>query len=161
MPPVIDSLLASMAGRPPAPVGDRPREPARRLAVVTCMDARIDPLATLGLDVGEAHVLRNAGGRVTEDVLRSLALSTHGLGVREVGVIHHTGCGLQGVDNAELNRQAGLVGVDFLPFADMDAAVAEDVAALVDSGYLAPGTVVWGAVHDLDAGVVSLVPAPG
>jgi carbonic anhydrase len=161
MPPVIDSLLASVAGRPPAPVGDRPREPARRLAVVTCMDARIDPLATLGLEVGEAHVLRNAGGRVTDDVLRSLALSTHGLGVREVGVIHHTGCGLQGVDNAELNRQAGLAGVDFLPFADMDAGVAEDVAALVDSGYLAPGTVVWGAVHDLDAGVVSLVPAPG
>jgi carbonic anhydrase len=161
MPPVIHSLLASVGERPPAPTGDRPRQPTRRLAVVTCMDARIDPLAALGLDVGEAHVLRNAGGRVTDDVLRSLALSTHGLGVREVGVIHHTGCGLQGLDNVELNRQAGLVGVDFLPFTGMEAGVAEDVAALVDSGYLAPGTVVWGAVYDLGAGVVSLVPEPG
>jgi carbonic anhydrase len=161
MPPVIHSLLASVAERPPAPVGDRPRQPTRRLAVVTCMDARIDPLAALGLAVGEAHVLRNAGGRVTDDVLRSLALSTHGLGVREVGVIHHTGCGLHGVENAELSRQAGLAGVDFLPFADMEAGVGEDVAALVDSGYLAPGTVVWGAVYDLDAGVVSLVREPG
>ena len=161
MPPVIRSLLASLVERPPAPVGDRPTQPARRLAVVTCMDARIDPLAALGMEIGEAHVVRNAGGRVTDDVLRSLALSTHGLGVREVGVIHHTGCGLHGVDNAELNRQAGLAGVDFLPFADMEAGVAEDVATLVDSGYLAPGTVVWGAVYDLDAGVVSLVSEPG
>ncbi|HZM32169.1 MAG TPA: carbonic anhydrase [Acidimicrobiales bacterium] len=161
MPPVIRSLLASLDERPPAPVGDRPREPARRLAVLTCMDARIDPLSALGLALGDAHVLRNAGGRVTDDVLRSLALSTHGLGVGEVGVIHHTGCGLHGVDNADLNRQAGLAGVDFLPFAGLEAGVAEDVARLVDSGYLAPGTVVWGAVYDLDAGVVSLVPEPG
>lgn len=161
MPPVIRSLLASVAERAPEPIGDRPRQPARGLAVVTCMDARIDPLAALGLALGEAHVLRNAGGRVTDDVLRSLALSTHELGVREIGVIHHTGCGLHGVDNAELNRQAGLTGVDFLPFADMEAGVADDVVALVDSGYLAPGTVVWGAVYDLGTGVVSLVQEPG
>src|SRR3712207_2378425 len=73
-------------------------KPSRRLAVVTCMDARIDVFAALGLHLGEAHVIRNAGGRVTEDVLRSLALSTHVLGVDTVVVMQHTRCGLAGVD---------------------------------------------------------------
>jgi carbonic anhydrase len=161
MPPPHDSLLDSLRERPPAPVGDRPAEPGRRVAIVTCMDARIDPLGILGLALGDAHVLRNAGGRVTPDVLRSLALSTHALGVREVGVVHHTGCRLQGQANDDLNRQTGLASVDFLPFGDHAEAVADDLAALRHSGYLAPGTVVWGAVYDLDAGVVSPVAEPG
>src|SRR3954471_1007317 len=75
-----------------ANIGD-PR-PSRRLAVVTCMDARIDVFAVLGLSLGEAHVLRNAGGRVTDDVLRSLAISANILDVVAVMVMEHTGCGL-------------------------------------------------------------------
>ena len=71
-------------------------EPRRHLAIVTCMDARIDVFAALGLDLGDAHVIRNAGGRVTEDVLRSLALSSHTMGVTSVVVVQHTRCGLAG-----------------------------------------------------------------
>jgi len=66
---------------------------------VTCMDARIDIFAALGLDVGDAHVIRNAGGRITADVLRSLAISQRALGTREIMLVHHTGCGLTGFDD--------------------------------------------------------------
>src|SRR4051812_11702227 len=78
----------------PTPADARPR---RHLAVVTCMDARIDVFAVLGLQLGEAVVIRNAGGRVTQDTLRSLALACHVLGVDSVVVMQHTGCGLAGV----------------------------------------------------------------
>src|SRR5215212_9298893 len=82
-------------------------QPSRRLAVVTCMDARIDVFAALGLHLGEAHVIRNAGGRVTADVLRSLALSCHVLGVDTVVVMQHTQCGLAGVTDEELRGFTG------------------------------------------------------
>src|SRR6476659_11331206 len=81
--------------------------PGRRLAIVTCMDARIDVFAALGLHLGEAHVIRNAGGRVTDDVLRSLALSCHVLGVDTVVVMQHTKCGLAGVNDSELRELTG------------------------------------------------------
>src|SRR5687767_9163780 len=81
--------------------------PSRRLAVLTCMDARIDVFAALGLHLGEAHVIRNAGGRVTDDVLRSLALSSRILGVDTVVVMQHTGCGLEGVTDDELRERTG------------------------------------------------------
>lgn len=81
--------------------------PSRRLAVVTCMDPRIDVFAALGLHLGEAHVIRNAGGRVTDDVLRSLALSSHVLGVDTIVVMQHTQCGLAGVTNDELRERTG------------------------------------------------------
>ena len=70
--------------------------PARHLAIVTCMDARIDPLAIFGLELGDAHVIRNAGGVVTEDTIRSLMLSQHLLGTTDIALVHHTGCGLEG-----------------------------------------------------------------
>src|SRR3954454_24955991 len=103
--------------------------PVRHIAVVTCMDARIDVFAVLGLQLGEAHVIRNAGGRVTDDVLRSLALSTHVLGVDTVVVMQHTKCGLAGVTDAELR---GFTGADFefLPIDDHAAALHEDVEIL-------------------------------
>src|SRR5256714_4507581 len=88
--------------------------PSEHLAVITCMDARIDVFAVLGLHLGEAHVLRNAGGRVTEDVLRSLALSVHVLGVNTVIVMQHTKCGLAGVTDEELRAITG-ADVGFLP----------------------------------------------
>src|SRR5438094_2361995 len=81
--------------------------PKRRVAVVTCMDARIDVFAVLGLHLGEAHVIRNAGGRITDDVLRSLALSSQVLGVDTVVVMQHTKCGLAGVTDDELRRLTG------------------------------------------------------
>ena len=104
-----------------AHVGDA--KPSRRLAVLTCMDARIDVFAVLGLHLGEAHVLRNAGGRVTDDVLRSLALSAHVLGVDTLVVMQHTKCGLAGVTDDELREHTG-ADLGFFPIDDHAAALA-------------------------------------
>ena len=91
--------------------GPLPAPPAQHVAVVTCMDARIDPAAALGLELGDAHVMRNAGGLVTDDVLRSLAISQRALGTREIVIIHHTQCGMSGFDDdafrAELTAESG------------------------------------------------------
>ena len=85
--------------------------PTRNLAVVACMDARLDLFRMLGLKVGDAHLLRNAGGLITEDALRSLVLSQRSLGTRLTLLVHHTDCGLQKVDDAaflsELERETG------------------------------------------------------
>lgn len=91
--------------------GPRPLRPRLRLAVIACMDSRLDLFGALGLDIGDAHLIRNAGGLPTEDVLRSLALSQRLLGTREVVLIHHTQCGMQDFDDAafraELAAQTG------------------------------------------------------
>ena len=100
----ITELLAANRGYAAARANVADPRPGRRMAVVTCMDARIDVFAVLGLHLGEAHVIRNAGGRVTDDVLRSLALSSHVLGVDTVVVMQHTNCGLAGVTDQELRR---------------------------------------------------------
>ena len=110
-----------------ARVGDS--RPWRHLAIVTCMDARIDVFAVLGLRLGEAHVLRNAGGRVTEDVLRSLALSVHAFGVDTVVVMQHTRCGLAGVTDEELRRTTG-ADLGFLPIEHHETALRDDIAVL-------------------------------
>lgn len=87
-----------------------PARPIRRLAVVTCMDARIDPARLLGLEPGDAHVLRNAGGAVTADVRRSLVVSQRLLGTRSIKIIRHTGCGMLGLDEALRDDLAAEVG---------------------------------------------------
>jgi carbonic anhydrase len=125
--------------------------PSRHLAVVTCMDARIDVFAALGLHLGEAHVLRNAGGRVTEDVLRSLALSCHVLGVDTVVVMQHTKCGLAGVTDEELRRATG-ADLGFFPIDDHTAALREDIELLATTPYLAPLRFVAGFVFDVESG---------
>ena len=103
----IDQLLAANKGYAAARANVADARPGRHIAVVTCMDARIDVFAALGLHLGEAHVIRNAGGRVTEDVLRSLALSSHVLGVDTVVVMQHTECGLAGRTDEELRSSPG------------------------------------------------------
>src|SRR5918994_7840387 len=100
--------------------------PSRRLAVVTCMDARIDVFAVLGLHLGDAHVIRNAGGRITDDVLRSLALSAHVLGVDTVVVMQHTKCGLAGVTDEQLRTLTG-ADLGFFSIDDHAAALREDI----------------------------------
>ena len=127
--------------------------PRRRLAVVTCMDARIDVFGALGLDIGDAHVLRNAGGRVTEDVRRSLALSVHVLGVRTVVLVQHTRCGLEGLTDEELLEVTG-APLSFLPIAEHDRALAEDVELLATTSYLAPIEEIAGLVYDVDTGTL-------
>lgn len=125
--------------------------PSQNLAVITCMDARIDVFAALGLHLGEAHVLRNAGGRVTDDVLRSLALSTHVLGVDTVVVMQHTKCGLAGVTDAELRNFTG-ADLGFFPIDDHAAALQEDIDLLSSTPYLWQLKMIAGFVFDVERG---------
>ena len=101
----IDTLLANNAEYAPTYPADLPLPPGRKLAVVACMDARLDVYSTLGLEPGESHVIRNAGGVVTEDVLRSLAISQNLLGTREIILIHHTDCGMLTFGDDEFRNQ--------------------------------------------------------
>src|SRR5687767_11312187 len=112
-------------------------KPSRRLAVVTCMDARIDVFAVLGLHLGEAHVIRNAGGRITDDVLRSLALSCQVLGVDTVVVMQHTKCGLVGVTEEELRELTG-ADLGFFAIDDHEARLKDDIDLLAAKPYLDP-----------------------
>src|SRR6202042_524243 len=130
-------------------VADPP--PGRHLAVLTCMDARIDVFAVLGLHLGEAHVIRNAGGRVTEDVLRSLALSSGVLGVDTAVVMQHTKCGLVGVSDAQLREMTG-ADLGFLPIDDHAAALREDVDRLAPTPYLSGLQQIAGLVYDVESG---------
>ena len=125
--------------------------PGRHLAVVTCMDARIDVFAVLGLHLGEAHVIRNAGGRVTDDVLRSLALSSGVLGVDTALVMQHTKCGLAGVSDAQLRELTG-ADLGFFPIDDHAAALREDVDLLARTPYLNRLRTIAGFVYDVETG---------
>ena len=125
--------------------------PGRHLAIVTCMDARIDVFAVLGLHLGEAHVIRNAGGRVTEDVLRSLALSSGVLGVDCAVVMQHTKCGLVGVSDAQLREMTG-ADLGFLPIDDHAAALREDLDLLARTPYLSRLRQIAGLVYDVESG---------
>jgi carbonic anhydrase len=159
--PAVTSLLANNLQRlRPADASRPSSRPARGLAILTCMDARLDLLDALGLSVGDAHVLRNAGGRATSDVMRSLAISTHVLGVREVGLVQHTDCRLERASNTDLELVTGLVGVDFLPFESVAESLRVDVAAVREAGVLPAGCRVWGAVYDVATGALTLVHRP-
>jgi carbonic anhydrase len=143
--------------------GDLPASPARRLAVITCMDARLHPETFLGLDLGDAHVIRNAGGRVSDDALRSLIISSHVLGTDEYLVIHHTDCGLLGMANEDLRRkletESGVDAshIDFLPFSDLEQSVRDDVTRIKNSPLLPAGITVRGFVYDVQTGRLSEV----
>ena len=147
----IDRMLAANDAYAAARANVADARPGRRLAVVTCMDARIDVFAVLGLHLGEAHVIRNAGGRVTDDVLRSLALSSQVLGVDTVVVMQHTKCGLAGVTDEELRRLTG-ADLGFFPIDDHAAALREDIEILADTSFLEPIDVIVGFVYDVETG---------
>lgn len=134
--------------------GDLPAPPARRFAVVTCMDARLDPARFLGLDVGDAHVIRNGGGLASDDALRSLAISHHLLGTEEVFVIGHEGCGMLSFANEDLRDRLGDAArdVDFLPFSNLDEAVADSVRRIRESPLLPDGFTAHGLVYDVRSG---------
>src|SRR3954467_2243881 len=108
----------------------RTPQPQRQLVILTCMDARLDLFRALGLEVGDAHILRNGGGRATPDAIRSLVVSAHLLGTREVGVIHHTNCGLEGTTQEQVAERTGVDSIDFLAFEDLEASIREDVEAI-------------------------------
>ncbi len=149
----ISRILTANEGYAAARANVTDASPSRHLAVVTCMDARIDVFAALGLHLGEAHVIRNAGGRITDDVLRSLALSCNVLGVDTVLVIQHTKCGLRGVTDDELRNVTG-ADLDFQTIDDHGVAVQEDIDVLTAQAYLAPVKVVAGFVFDVETGEI-------
>ncbi len=129
--------------------------PSRRLAIVTCMDSRLDVFAALGLGDGEAHVLRNAGGVITDDVVRSLAISQRRLGTREVMLIHHTGCGMMTLTDdgfrAELQEATGVAPAFAIEsFADVDADVRQSILRVRRSPFLLHRDQVRGFVYDVD-----------
>lgn len=149
---LIDDLLA--ASRVAAAPGVPDARPGRRLAVVTCMDTRIEPRTVFGIALGEAHVLRNAGGRVTDDVLRSLALSSQVLGVDTVVLMQHTKCGLEGASNSELRAATG-ADIEFLPIADHALSLQHDVELLARTPYLSSVQAIGGLLYDVESGQVS------
>jgi carbonic anhydrase len=145
--------------------GDLPMPPARRVAVVTCMDARLHPETFLGLDVGDAHVIRNAGGRASDDAIRSLIISSHLLGTNEYVVIHHTDCGMLTFSNEDLQHKlaeetgADASDIDFLPFRDLAQSVRDDVKRIKESPFIPQDISVRGFVYDVRSGKLTEVPA--
>jgi carbonic anhydrase len=138
--------------------------PSRRLAIVACMDSRLDIFAALGLREGEAHVLRNAGGAVTDDVVRSLAISQRRLGTTEIMLIHHTDCGMQRVTDdgfrAELQEEVGMApSFAIESFTDVDADVRQSIMRVRHSVFLAHRDRVRGFVYDADTGQLREVTA--
>ncbi len=129
--------------------------PARALAIVTCMDSRLNVFDALGLQEGDAHVLRNAGGVITDDMIRSLTISQRLLGTREVMLMHHTDCGMQKLSDdgfrAELQADTG-VAPEFAieSFTDLDAAVRQSILRVQRSVFLPHRDRVRGFVYDVD-----------
>ena len=134
--------------------GDLGARPARRFAVVTCMDARLDPARFLGLAEGDAHVIRNAGGLVTDDALRSLVISHHELGTQEAFVIGHERCGMIGLSDDDMHEKLGAAaeGVEFLGFADLEEAVRGSVRRIRESRLLPDSFEATGFVYDVRTG---------
>jgi carbonic anhydrase len=131
--------------------------PARSLAILTCMDSRYTAQGVLGVDLGDAHVIRNAGGRVTDDAVRSLVLSAALLGTRQCVLIHHSDCGLLGRSNEELRARVAEVSgvepaIDFLPFDDLEQSVRDDLQALRACPLFPPDYEIIGFTYDVRTG---------
>jgi carbonic anhydrase len=153
---VIDELLANN-GTFSASLPERHLDvqPSRRLAIVTCMDSRLDVFAALELKDGEAHVLRNAGGVITDDVIRSLSVSQRRLGTREVMLIHHTDCGMQKLTDdgfrAELQEATGVAPAFAIEsFKDLDSDLRQSILRVRRSAFLPHRDRVRGFVYDVD-----------
>jgi carbonic anhydrase len=143
--------------------GDLPMPPARKAAVVVCMDARLHPARFLGLDLGDAHVIRNAGGRASNDAIRSLIISSRLLGTNEFAVVHHTDCGMLTFSNEDLRERLqaetgqDASDIDFLPFTDLEESVREDIRRIRESPFLDPDIPVRGFIYDVRTGLLSEV----
>jgi carbonic anhydrase len=136
--------------------GDLPIPPAKKLAVVACMDARLIPTRVLGLEEGDAHVIRNAGGVVTDDTIRSLAISQRLLGTEEIILIHHTGCGMLTFTDDEF-RRAVQEDVGIKPewaaesFTDLEDDVRQSIARIEASPFI-PNKSARGFVYEVETG---------
>jgi carbonic anhydrase len=133
------------------------------LAIVTCMDSRIAPLAIVGMNVGDAKILRNAGARVTEDVLRTLVLATHLLGVNRVLIMPHTDCRMASAEEHEMHQQilekSGIDtrSVEIRTVRDQKAALLKDITRVETYPLLAKNVKVMGAIYDVNTGKLSPV----
>lgn len=131
--------------------------PEKHVFVLACMDARVDPLPLLGLRLGDAHVVRNAGGRVTDDIIRSLVLSSALLGTRYAVVLHHTDCGMRAPSDEHVRarlRERGIYAGSMAigSFDDLDGSVRSDVRALATERMVGSSMTVWGYVYDVTTG---------
>ena len=141
------------------------KAPAKRVAVLACMDARLAPMKLLGLGEGDAHVIRNAGGVATDDAIRSLAISQNLLGTEEVVVIQHTDCGMQSPSDDHMKRKlAEAVGEEpsfpLHTFSDVDEGVRGTVAALRESPFIPNKDSISGFVYDVETGGLREVAEP-
>jgi carbonic anhydrase len=138
--------------------GDLPLLPRRKVAIVACMDARLLPARLFGLEEGDAHVIRNAGGVVTDDEIRSLAISQRLLQTEEIILVHHTDCGMLTFSNRDLRQKVqedlgqDTGEFDFLPFKHLDDSVREDIEFLQATQLLDPETLIRGFVYDVKTG---------
>jgi carbonic anhydrase len=145
--------------------GDLPMAPAKKVAVIACMDARLDPARILGLEEGDAHVIRNAGGVVTDDAIRSLAISQRLLGTEEIVLIHHTGCGMLTFTDDEFKRSVqddtGIKpGWAAEAFGDLDEDVHQSIARIQASPFIPRRDSVRGFVYEVETGRLREVGAP-
>jgi len=155
----IENFLQHNASYATTYPGPSPLRPTRHVAVVACMDSRIDVFAVLGLGHGEAHIMRNAGGVITEDMERSLAISQRKLDTREIVLIHHTNCGLQTFSDEdfkdELERDSGRRPTwPDVNFTEVEASVAVSIRQLRESPFLVDRDHIRGFVFDVDTGLL-------
>jgi carbonic anhydrase len=164
--PVLDAetfVAANAAWVRNFPWGGLDVSPSRHMAILTCMDSRYTAQGVLGVALGEAHVIRNAGGRATDDAIRSLVLSAHALGTHGCVLIHHTDCGLHRKTNDEIRASVTAATgedashIDFLPFADVAESVREDVAVLRACRLFPADYQVLGFVYDVTTGQLELI----
>jgi carbonic anhydrase len=139
--------------------GDLPLPPARKVAIVACMDARLNPYALLGLAEGDAHIIRNAGGVITDDQIRSLAISQRLLGTEEIILIHHTDCGMltfsDDVFREQIRAETGIAPPWAAEaFGDLDTDVRQSVARILTSPFVPVKTSVRGFVYDVHNGTL-------
>ncbi|MBB4682901.1 beta-class carbonic anhydrase [Amycolatopsis jiangsuensis] len=159
---VTDGLLENNAGYAAEFSGPLPLPPAKHVAVLACMDARLNVYGALGLGEGEAHVIRNAGGVVTEDAIRSLAISQRLLGTEEIVLIHHTDCGMLTFTDDEFKKSIQEdVGVKPAwaaeAFGDLEADVRQSIARIRTSPFLPRKDSVRGFVFDVATGKLNEV----
>jgi len=139
-----------------------PRHPARKLAVVACMDARLNVFEILGLELGDAHVIRNAGGVVTDDTIRSLTISQRRLGTERIVLVHHTDCGMLSFTEDEFRRDL-MADTGMKPpwaaeaFTDLEADLRQSMARVRQSPFLRHRDDVRGFIYDVDAGTLTEV----
>jgi carbonic anhydrase len=137
--------------------GDLPLPPAKKVAVLACMDARLDPARVLGLHEGDAHVIRNAGGVVTDDEIRSLAISQRLLGTEEIVLIHHTDCGMLTFSDDDFRRSVQEeTGIKpewaAEAFGDLDEDVRQSIARIKASPFIPRKDAIRGFVYEVETG---------